>query len=170
MRSTDNIWFSYRIPIGSGRIRQDPVLSDYQIRLSEIVGSDIRQLPIGILSQGIRQLPIGSCRKLSDSCRKLPDCIGFPVGSDGIRQSVCSSWGTLDFDQLTEVENKLRNKHWEIHYYEKSINAYQLVSREHSWLIVLIICMIHSLSEINCSIWNQSFTENSSWFFLLLSF
>jgi hypothetical protein len=30
--------------------------------------------------------------------------------------------------------------------------------------------MIHSLSEISCYIWNQSLTENSGWFFLLLSF
>jgi hypothetical protein len=62
-------------------------------------------------------------------------------------------WGTLDFDQLTEVENKLRNRHCKIHYYENSINAYQLVSREHSWLIVFIICMIRSLPEISCYIW-----------------
>ncbi len=86
----------------SSRIPSDPVLSDSfrlseivgnrRIRLSETIGSSIRQLPIGILYQGIQQLPTGSYRKLSDSCRKLSDCLGFPVGSDGIRQSDCSSW------------------------------------------------------------------------------
>ncbi len=73
--TTINIWLTYRIPVGSRRIPSDPTLSD-NFRLSETVGSDIRQLPIGILSQGIRQLPTGSYRKLSDG-------LGFPVGSDG---------------------------------------------------------------------------------------
>ncbi len=35
------------------------------------------------------------------------------------------------FDQLIEIENKLRNRHFEIHYYENSINTYQLVSKEY---------------------------------------
>ncbi len=91
----------------SSRIPSDPVLSDSfrlseivgnrRIRLSETIGSSIRQLPIGILYQGIQQLPTGSYRKLSDSCRKLSDCLGFPVGSDGIRQSDCSSWVIATF-------------------------------------------------------------------------
>jgi hypothetical protein len=80
-----NIWFSYGIPIGSRRILQFPRYSDYRIQLSEIVGSDIRQLPVGFRFQGIRQLPTGSCRKLSDY-------LGFPVGSDGIRAWDFSSW------------------------------------------------------------------------------
>jgi hypothetical protein len=41
--------------------------------------------------------------------------------------------------QLIEIEIKLRNKHCETHYYENSLNAYQLISKEHYWLIVLII-------------------------------
>ncbi len=87
-----NSWFSYGIPIGSRRILHFPRSSDYRIQLSEIVGSDIRQLPVGFRFQGFRQLPTGSCRKLSDSCRKLSDYLGFPVGSDGIRAWDSSSW------------------------------------------------------------------------------
>ncbi len=79
--------------LNSYTIPSDPALSDI-FRLSDLtVGNRrIRQLPVGIRSQGIRQHPTESYRKLSDSCRKLSDCVGFPVGSDGIRQSVSSSW------------------------------------------------------------------------------
>jgi len=56
-----NIWFSYRIPIGSRRILQFPWDSDYRIQLSEIVGSDIRQLPVGFLSEVIGLFGV-SCR------------------------------------------------------------------------------------------------------------
>jgi hypothetical protein len=73
----NSIWFDYGIPIGSRRILRFPRYSDYRIHLSEIVGSDIRQL----LTR--------SCRKLSDSSRKLSDYLGFPVGC-------CRSfWGFL---------------------------------------------------------------------------
>ncbi len=96
-----NSWFCYVIPIGSRRILYFPRSSDYRIQLSEIVGSDIRQLPIGFRFQGIRQLPTGSCRKLSDSCRKLSDYMGFPVGSDGIRAWDSSSWA--EFHQNDEL-------------------------------------------------------------------
>ena len=98
-----NIWFTYGIPIGSRRILQFPRYSDYRIQLSEIVGSDIRQLPVGFRFQGIRQLPTGSCRNLSDSCRKLSDHLGFPVGSDGIRAWDFSSWDILIRNLFYEI-------------------------------------------------------------------
>jgi hypothetical protein len=92
------IWFSYRIPIGSRRILHFPRSSDYRIQLSEIVGSDIRQLPVGFRFQGIRQLPTGSCRKLSDY-------LVFPVGSDGIRAWDSSSWERkkISYFDITEL-------------------------------------------------------------------
>ncbi len=68
-----NTWFNYEIPIGSRRILHFPRYSDYRIQLSEIVGSDIRQLPVGFVS----------------------DYLGFPVGSDGIRAWDFSSWAII---------------------------------------------------------------------------
>ncbi len=56
-----NIWFIYEIPIGSRRILHFPRYSDYRIQLSEIVGSDIRQLPVGFLSEVIGLFGV-SCR------------------------------------------------------------------------------------------------------------
>jgi hypothetical protein len=58
-----NIWFSYGIPIGSRRILQFPRYSDYRIQLSEIVGSDIRQDPVG-------------------SCRIIWGFLSDPTGSE----------------------------------------------------------------------------------------
>ncbi len=67
----------------------------------------------------------------------------------------------LCFDQLIEIENKLGYRHCEIHYYENPINAYQLVSKEHYWLIVLIIFMIHYLISAAIYISNQLSKESS---------
>ena len=52
-----------------------------------------------------------------------------------------------------EVET---SRHYYIHYYENSISEYQLISKEHYWLIVLIIHMNHYISsaaiyKISCS-------------------
>ena len=49
-----------------------------------------------------------------------------------------------------------KSRHYDIHYYENSISDYQLIFKEHYWLIVLIICMIHYLLsaviyKISCS-------------------
>ena len=40
------------------------------------------------------------------------------------------------FDQLIEIEKKLKNRHDEIHYYDDSINVYQRVYKERWRLIV----------------------------------
>ena len=39
-------------------------------------------------------------------------------------------------DQLIKIEKKLKNRHYEIHYYENSINVYQHVCKERYRLIV----------------------------------
>ena len=39
-------------------------------------------------------------------------------------------------DQLIEIEKKLKNRHYEIHYYENSINVYQHVCKKRYRLIV----------------------------------
>ena len=39
-------------------------------------------------------------------------------------------------DQLIEIETKLKNRHYEIHYYENSINVYQHVCKKRYRLII----------------------------------
>ncbi len=77
--------FSYKIPIESRRILRLPT-----------VGSDVRQLPVGIRCQGFRQVPTGFCRKLSDY-------LGFPVGSDGIRVLDSSTWVRYKRDRSISI-------------------------------------------------------------------
>ncbi len=82
-------WFNYKIPIGSRRILRLPTVGSDRRKSSDPTSDNF------LSESGLwvsDNFPTGSCRKLSDSDRKLSDYLGFPVGSDGIRRSDCSSW------------------------------------------------------------------------------
>ena len=78
-----NIWLSYKIPIGSRRILHFRTSSDCRIRQSEIVGSDIRQLPVGIPGDSIRPVDPVDTDRIRRRITSESDILRYmSIGSD----------------------------------------------------------------------------------------
>jgi hypothetical protein len=96
-----NIGFIYGIPIRSRRIVHFPRYSDYRIQLSKIVRSDIRQLPVGFLSEVVGLFGV-SCRIRRDRS------LGFRVLGHFDTQSVVGNFALSSQWERETYENKIK--------------------------------------------------------------